>query len=312
MAETLATLAFLSAIAMLLSTTIDQGKWLASLTAIFCALELLLSHFDSIQQPGGSVLAVAIGISISIQYHIHQGVSKKYLNGMGGVVIFVILLAIFPEEGLHETINGYSRVSNILELVISLSIGLLIAQLLVNSIAFDKKISISMVGIIAIMLLWTDLMQRSPLITILASCILIGFMPFAEDKINSGIGSGRGRSIALGIPILLGIILIFVTTYVSISTVNRIGTGSGAVAVSLWLTAAVTGMGLIGMLLPLLGFDDHPRPEAWGWRFSLALSPMILTLQTDLAGHVFLGILLAIVISISAPLVLENNRAKAV
>ena len=64
------------------------------------------------------------------------------------------------------------------------------------------------------------------------------------------------------------------------------------------------------MLLPLLGFDAHPRPEAWGWRFGIALSPIVLTLQTDLSGHILLGILFAIIISISAPLVLESNRVK--
>ena len=107
-------------------------------------------------------------------------------------------------------------------------------------------------------------------------------------------------------------VLIFAITYVSVSTVDRIGSGNGAIAVSLWMTLATSSIGLIGMLLPLLGFDSHPRPEAWGWRTSIALSPMVLTLQTDLAPHILLGITLAILISISAPLVLEKNHAKAV
>jgi len=73
---------------------------------------------------------------------------------------------------------------------------------------------------------------------------------------------------------------------------------------------AVTAIGLLGMLLPLLGFDSHPRPEAWGWRFGIALSPMLLTIQTDLANHVLLGVLFALIVSISSPLVLEKRLTK--
>jgi len=78
------------------------------------------------------------------------------------------------------------------------------------------------------------------------------------------------------------------------------------------LTASVTGLGLIGMLLPLLGFDSHPRPEAWGWRSGIAFSPIILCIQTDLSGHVLVGILLALTISISSPLVLEKSKPKPI
>jgi hypothetical protein len=310
MAETLATLAFISAIAMILSTIFGYGKWLACLTAVFCGLEFVSSPFESIQQPGGSVLAVIIGMSILIQYKIVQGISQNILNGLGGSIILVILLAMFPEDGLHETIHEFSIFQNIRELVISLSIGLLIAQLIVNTISFNKRMSILMVSMIIILIIFGELLQRSPLTIVLSSCLMIGLIPPLENKINSRIGSGKGRAIALGFPVLLGIILIFATTYVSVSSVNRIGSGDGAIAVALWLTVGVTGIGLIGMLLPLLGFDAHPRPEAWGWRFGIALSPIVLTLQTDLSGHILLGILFAIIISISAPLVLESNRVK--
>ena len=71
-------------------------------------------------------------------------------------------------------------------------------------------------------------------------------------------------------------------------------------------------LGLIGMLLPLLGFDAHPRPEAWGWRFGISISPMIICLQTDLTSNILLGISLALLISISSPLVLEKGSRKAV
>ena len=103
----------------------------------------------------------------------------------------------------------------------------------------------------------------------------------------------------------------FAVTYASVSSVNRIGDGDGAIAVALWLTVAATATGLIGMLLPLFGFDEHPRPEAWGWRFGISISPMIICLQTDLTSNILLGISLALVISISSPLVLEKGSRKA-
>tara|TARA_B110001452_G_C15225256_1_gene424679 strand:- start:111 stop:1055 length:945 start_codon:yes stop_codon:yes gene_type:complete len=312
MAETLVTLAFLSAIAMLLSTIFDSGKWFASLTAAFCGIAFLLSPFDSIQQNGGSVLVIVVSMAILLQYYIKQGISRKYLNGTGGAIILLMLLSMYPQDGINETVNEYLLIENIQELVTSMVIGLLITQLLVNSISIDKRLSIISAVAITILFLLGNLLSRDILPVVIISCALIGFMPLLENKINSNIGSGQGRSRALGLSIAIGIMLIFVSTYVSVSTVNRIGTGDGAIAVSLWITLAITGMGLIGMLLPLMGFDSHPRPEAWGWRISLAFSPMFLTLQTDLASHALLGVLLAIMISISAPLVLEKKAAKAV
>ena len=147
---------------------------------------------------------------------------------------------------------------------------------------------------------------------VISTAMLVGFMPFIEDKINKKIGTGQGRSVALGISTLIGIIFIFGLTFVSISGVERIGDGDGAIAVSLWMTSGVTLFGLLGMLLPMLGFDNHPRPEAWGWRIGLAVSPMLMTIQTDLASHVLLGVVLALLVSISSPLVLEKKSTKAV
>ena len=312
MAETLVTLAFLSAIAMILSTIFDRGKWLASLTALFCCIAFFTSPLESVQQSGGSVLVIVVSMAILLQYQIRHGISMKYLNGMGGSVILLMLLAMYPEGGIEESITEYSLYSNAQEFLISITIGLLTAQLLINSIAPNKKASFVMLGVMIILFAWGDLLDRDILAIIVYSCATISFLPFLEEKINNKIGSGQGRSTSLGVSILVGIILIFAITYVSVSTVDRIGSGNGAIAVSLWMTLAASSIGLIGMLLPLLGYDSHPRPEAWGWRTSLALSPMVLTLQTDLAPHILLGISLAILISISAPLVLEKNHAKAV
>ncbi|RJU86202.1 MAG: hypothetical protein DWC02_05020 [Candidatus Poseidoniales archaeon] len=310
MAETLTTLAFLSALAMLISPIFEKGEWLASITAALCGLAFFSLPFDSIQQSGGLVLVIVLSMCCLIQYRIKSGGIRKYLNGMSGGIILLLLLALYPEEGVYESVNEYTTSSNLQEFVKAVIIGLLLAQLLVNSVSFDGRMSLLMLVTIIILQLGAQIFNGEILSVIISSAILIGFMPYFEQKINPKIGSGQGRSLALGASTLIGIIFILALTYVSISNVDRIGSDNGAIAVSLWLVVAVTGIGLLGMLLPLLGFDSHPRPEAWGWRFGIALSPMLLTLQTDLANHVLLGVLIAMMVSVSSPLVLEKNSTK--
>ena len=311
MAETLATLALLSALAMFISPIFEKGKWLASITAVLSLAAFIFSPIESIQQSGGSALVMVAVMCAMIQYHINQGCHKKYFNGFGGGITFVLLLTMYPEGGIKETIQTFTFAEHLLAGVESIIIGILLAQLLYNSNSFDEKNSLSIIVVFAILSIGSDLLDSGDLLVVIISMLFIGFLPFLEDKISPKIGSGNGRANALAISTLIGIILIFATTYALVSNVNRIGAGHGAIAVALWLTVAVTSLGLAGMLLPLLGFDAHPRPEAWGWRFGISISPMVICLQTDLTSNILLGILLALLISISSPLVLEKGSQKA-
>ncbi len=310
MAETMATLAFLSALAMFLSPLVEKGKWLATVTAVLALLAFVQSPFEGIHQSGGSALIIVTTMCGMIQYHIYNGANRKYLNGFGGAVTFVLLLAMYPESGIKETVNEYTTTEGVTAIFESILAGIVLAQLLYNSINFDTKNSIGILLILVSLGLFSNLVSYPELFVVIISLCFVGFLPFLEERITSKIGSGKGRANALAISTLIGIILIFAVTYASISSVNRIGDGNGAIAVALWLTVAVTAIGLIGMLLPLFGFDEHPRPEAWGWRFGLSVSAILISLQTDLSGHLLLGIALAILISISSPLVLEKGRQK--
>ena len=311
MAETMATLAFLSALAMFLSPLVEKGKWLSTITALLAFLAFVQSPFEGIHQSGGSALVVVTAMCGMIQYHIYKGVNRKYLNGFGGAVTFVLLLAMYPESGIRETVNDFTITEGVIAIFESILAGIVLAQLMYNSINFDKKNSIGILLILVSLALLSDLVSYSELFVVTISLCFVGFLPFLEERITPKIGSGKGRANALAISTLIGIILIFAVTYASISSVNRIGDGNGAIAVALWLTVAVTAIGLVGMLLPLFGFDDHPRPEAWGWRFGLSVSAIVISLQTDLSGHLLLGISFAILISISSPLVLEKVKQKA-
>ena len=312
MAETLATLAFISALSMILSTLLEKGKWLASLTAVFTILAFVQTPFESIHQSGGSALVIVSVLCISTQYYVNKNLPRKFLNGYSGIITLVLLLTMYPEDGINQTIHEYSFSSSIQAFMQSVFIGILLAQLIFISISFENQRALYAIAILAGLLIWADLLLSGELFVVIISMTFIGLMPFLENKINSKLGAGEGRANALAFSTIVGIALIYAITYATVSQVNRIGDGDGAVAVALWLTASVTGLGLIGMLLPLLGFDSHPRPEAWGWRSGIAFSPIILCIQTDLSGHVLVGILLALTISISSPLVLEKSKPKPI
>ena len=75
---------------------------------------------------------------------------------------------MYPEEGVIESVNEYSLFANIQEILISLAIGLLITQLLVNSLSFDNRLSIAAVVVIATLFLWGELIQRDILPVIIS------------------------------------------------------------------------------------------------------------------------------------------------
>ena len=219
---------------------------------------------------------------------------------------------MYPENGIKETVNEYTTTEDITAIFESILAGIVLAQLMCNSLNFNTKNSIGIFLILVSLGLFSKLMSYSELFVVIISLCFVGFLPSLENRITSKIGNGKGRANALAISTLIGILLIFAVTYASVSSVNRIGDGDGAIAVALWMTVAVTAIGLVGMLLPLFGFDEHPRPEAWGWRFGLSISAILISLNTDLSVHLLLGIALAILISISSPLVLEKGQQKAV
>ena len=183
MAETLATLAFLSALAMFLSPLMTKGKWLASVTVVFSLLALLLSPLEGIHQSGGSALVIVATMCGMIQYHINNGLNRKYLNGFGGAITFVLLLAMYPEDGIKETVNEYSITDGLIcSNRIDSSRGIL------HSIAiqFDKirqRNSIAIICIIMALFLISDVLISILFVVIISMCF-IGFLPFFRGKNN--------------------------------------------------------------------------------------------------------------------------------
>ena len=63
-----------------------------------------------------------------------------------------------------------------------------------------------------------------------------------DERIKTKLGNGEGRTNALAVSTLIGIILVYALTFTSISEVNRIKDGAGAVTVALWMTLSVTAI----------------------------------------------------------------------
>ena len=312
MAELLATLAFLSAVIMLISPLIKYVRWASGLTALLCLGSFILSPLDSIHQAGGMALIITSVFCLTVQYYIYTGLNMKYLNCLSGVVVLVTLLSMYPEDGLIETIHSYTVRDSLIGISESIIIGLFMSTFLVSSISGKKSaLTIATACLIPIIYLRQSDYEINLIVISLTLC-LFGWLSIFDDILSKKFSSGDGRTRALAISSFVGIIVIYITTYLSLSQVDRIGDGAGAIAVSMWLTTGITGFGLIGMLLPLLGFDQHARPESWGWRKGISFSPLIICLNTDLAIYVLIGITIAVIISISSPLVLENRIRKPV
>ncbi|MDP6869858.1 MAG: hypothetical protein QGI21_03710 [Candidatus Poseidoniaceae archaeon] len=304
MAEAIITTAFLISLGMILSLLFTNGRLLPGIVALLLLIKILTSPLDSIHQEAGVSIYLCFAITCGGALRNHSNPeSWKKVNGWSGLITSLILIVHYPKEGIVEMVQVYSIQQSILQIASNLLVGVVLI-LTLTGYGSEKEWAPSLASILMIPITF-----ESP---ILYSALLLPTLWLFEGKIDSKLGVGDRRSIAMGLTILIGISIMFLLTKVLVSTVPRIGDGYGADAVSLWLTLGISVTGLIGMMLPQFGFDWMARPESWGWRNGLAIGPMLLTLQTDLAIVAMPGVWLAILVSITGPLVLEKKPAKRV
>jgi hypothetical protein len=288
MAEMLVTMAFISALAMIVAGLQDKFLKIGWLTLLLLVIIGFTLPVNAFAYDGGLALIISVGAMLSCASY---KMENKESVLMAGILISVSLLTMFPSEAYSEDLLKKSMTPTILYLIV----GFLVTS------RFDR---FKLGGALAASII----VGFTPAMICAISISIISTMKILDSKIN--LGTGTGRSVGLGITILIGIIVIFISTWVQAGAIPRIGEGPGAVAVSLWMLVVIVSLGLIGMLAPLVGFDAHPRPEAWGWRMGLAISPIILTMVTDLAVFTLVGISIAILISMTGPLVLEKKVEK--
>jgi len=310
MAEALVTIAFLSAAMMIASAFYEKGR-LFSLTPIpFISLELFSIRFDAVHEYGGAVLWICLGMCLTSAILIFKkDLSHKLTNALTGFTTILLLLGYFPEEGIGELIKIYTTSESVSLILLQFALGVVLAVAINNvQIIPENWYSLAiyvvlLIGIIVEFWILDSVINSS----IIYSLLLLPLLAYGDEKIDQKLGSGSGRSVSLGVTILIGISLMYVVTWIQVSQIERIGEGYGAISATLWMIVATVTLGLCGMLLPLIGLDAKARPEAWGWRIGLAISPMLLSIITDLAPLMMFGVWLAIIVSLTGPLVLEKN-----
>ena len=310
MAETLVTIAFLSAAVMIASAFYEKGRLFSLIPIPFISLELLSIRFNAVHEFGGAVLWICLGMCLTSSFIIFKNNhSHKITNALTGFVTILLLLSYFPEEGIGETLQVYTTWESLSVVSLQFVFGIVLAIAIYNVQKVPEDWYLLVVYAVLLLGIIVDFWILNSIIDspIIYTLLLLPLLVFGDEKIDQKLGTGSGRSIALGITILFGISLMYVITWIQVSQIERIGDGYGAISATLWMIVAIVAVGLCGMLLPLIGFDAKARPEAWGWRIGLAISPMLLSIVTDLAPLLMIGVWLAIIVSLTGPLVLEKN-----
>lgn len=122
---------------------------------------------------------------------------------------------------------------------------------------------------------------------------------------NLKVGGNRWRGLAGAIGHHCTIVLL--STILLVYHLPNVGTWPGAVW--LGLSLAVPGLiaGFLGMLLPLAGYDDRPRPELWGFRLMVAMSLPFVVAWKPLTALTLPGLLIGISAAAIIPPLLERN-----
>lgn len=301
------TLAFLCGLAMIASGIFNSGRWISAAPIPLILIEVLTTDMGSVHSATGYPIWIILGFMAITTSWIMTKPEERVLRSSTGLILSMMLLVMYDPSESGSTLVDYSITENLITIGTHLLIGGACGWTLV---VFSDGVRGKSDLLISIGVLFTTVLFSDPAWIIFTTTIgLATLLTWMDEKVDSKLGPGDGRSFALAISVLIGVVLILVLLWVELNEIPRIGVG--ALTVSLWLTMGAVVFGLFGMLTPLLGLDHRSRPEAWGWRTGLMLSPMFLILWTDLAPLLLPGVWLAIVFSLSAPLVLEKDLKKA-
>jgi len=300
------TLAFLCGLAMIASGVFNFGRWVSAIPIPLILIEVLTTDMDAVHSDSGYPVWIILGFMAITTSWIMTRPDERVLRSSSGLILSMMLLVMYDPSEYNSTLGEYSTMDNLIAIGTHLLIGGACGW---ASVVYSDGVRGKSDLLISLGIPFTSVLFSDPAWIIFATTIgLASLLTWLEDKVDSRLGPGDGRSFALAISVLIGVALILVLSWVGINEIPRIG--AGAITVSLWMTMGVVVFGLFGMLMPLLGLDHRSRPEAWGWRTGLMLSPMLLIVWTDLAPLLLPGVWLAIVFSLSAPLVLEKDLKK--
>ena len=155
---------------------------------------------------------------------------------------------------------------------------------------------------------WSDPRQDDPLATMwLWVFVAFNLHIFAtpHSEIDPHLGAGNGRSKALAWSIGSSVTLLIVVTALLMH--NQQTPDATSVRTSLWLVGWMGALMAAVLLLPLLGFDDGPRPELNWVRWSLMFGPLFWFLMFEHAPFLMVGSWLALIATTSLSWTLEDS-----
>ena len=155
---------------------------------------------------------------------------------------------------------------------------------------------------------WSDPRQDDPLATMwLWVFVAFNLHIFAtpHSEIDPHLGAGTGRSKALAWSIGSSVTLLIVVTALLMH--NQQTPDATSVRTSLWLVGWMGALMAAVLLLPLLGFDDGPRPELNWVRWSLMFGPLFWFLMFEHAPFLMVGSWMALMATTPLSWTLEDS-----
>ena len=155
---------------------------------------------------------------------------------------------------------------------------------------------------------WSDPRQDDPLATMwLWVFVAFNLHIFAtpHSEIDPHLGAGNGRSKALAWSIGSSVTLLIVVTALLMH--NQQTPDATSVRTSLWLVGWMGALMAAVLLLPLLGFDDGPRPELNWVRWGLMFGPLFWFLMFEHAPFLMVGSWFALIATTPLSWTLEDS-----
>ena len=129
----------------------------------------------------------------------------------------------------------------------------------------------------------------------------------SEQRLRVGSKRWKGLAASIG----HHVIIVWVSTIFLVRQLPNVGNLTGAVWLGTLLVIPGFIAALLGMLLPVAGFDDRPRPELWGFRILQGLALPFIVAWMPLAVLTAPGILIGVsTAALIAPLNEDNPRVR--
>ncbi len=145
-------------------------------------------------------------------------------------------------------------------------------------------------------------------VSIFSMIIFLPIIQYWDKNMNSTKFEGDYRWLALGLSYLHGLLIIIFGTFFVMRNTESIASIQGSLWLALKSATPIISFGLMGSLLPVIGFDEDVRPELWGWRIGLVFGVLVNSLWNPLIVYAIPCVIIAVLCSYFIPLVIETNN----